>query len=182
MFTDKRSKRVVLVAHCLLNQNAKIDRCAHFGGAVPDILAPLASAGIGLIQLPCPEMLVLGLDRGAHPMRPATIEQEDTRVATAMQDAESIQACRELAIQYVDQVAQYQRHGFTVLGIVGVNGSPTCGVETNWANDEEPFGPGVFMRELSSMLAENGISLPMRGVKVYQPEALRRTITELIGA
>ena len=34
MFDDKRSKRVVLVAHCLLNQNARIDRYAFFPGAM----------------------------------------------------------------------------------------------------------------------------------------------------
>ena len=171
-----------MLAHCLLNQNAKIDRCAHFGGAVPDLLQPLVSAGIGLIQLPCPELLLLGLDRGAHPFHPATIEQEDTRVAQAMSQSERMRACREMTRPYIHQIAQYQSLGFEVLGVIGVNGSPTCGVETNWANDEESFGPGIFMRELSNALVESGISIPMRGVKVYQPEQTRRTAIEMIGA
>lgn len=36
------------------------------------------------------------------------------------------------------------------------------------------------MRELSNLLAENGLSLPMRGVKVYQTDALRRTLSEML--
>jgi hypothetical protein len=35
---------------------------------------------------------------------------------------------RTIARQVVDQVADYQSSGFTVVGIVGVDGSPSCGV------------------------------------------------------
>jgi hypothetical protein len=37
VFTDSRSKKVVFVAHCVLNQNAKIDRCARYPGAMREL-------------------------------------------------------------------------------------------------------------------------------------------------
>ena len=66
MFTDARSKRVVLAVHCILNQNARIDECAHFPGAMGRIAQLLVDSGVGIVQLPCPELLYLGLDRQAH--------------------------------------------------------------------------------------------------------------------
>ncbi len=39
MFTDKRSKRVIFVAHCILNQNAISDGTADYPGSHVDIIA-----------------------------------------------------------------------------------------------------------------------------------------------
>ncbi|MEA4909824.1 MAG: hypothetical protein GYA17_10990 [Chloroflexi bacterium] len=180
MFNDQRSKKVLLVAHCILNQNAKIDRCAHFPGAVPDLLRPLLDAGIGILQMPCPELLGMGLDRQAEPGRGASVEAEDTRVAAWMQATGGQAVCRQLAAGLGYQVEQYRRNGFEVLGVLGVNGSPTCGVETNWEADEEKAQPGVFIRTLQAELAGRGMALPMRGVKVYQPVPARVALLELI--
>jgi len=54
MFTDKRSKRVVLCLHCLLNHNARIDGCAYYPGAMTEIVQVLMEAGVGVVQMPCP--------------------------------------------------------------------------------------------------------------------------------
>jgi predicted secreted protein len=63
MFNDKRSKKIILVSHCILNQNTKLDECTHFPGPVWDVVKLLADRGYGIIQIPCPELLLLGLDR-----------------------------------------------------------------------------------------------------------------------
>ena len=63
MFDDKRSRKVILVAHCVFNQNAKLDRCAHYPGPIKEAAEILLDSGIGIIQMPCPELLALGLDR-----------------------------------------------------------------------------------------------------------------------
>jgi hypothetical protein len=41
MFIDHRSKRIVLVAHCILNQNAISDGTAHFPGSFRDVVDTL---------------------------------------------------------------------------------------------------------------------------------------------
>ena len=63
MFTDRRSKKIILVAQCILNQNAKIDGCAHYPGAIEGVAEVLIRSGCGIVQLPCPEVMHLGLDR-----------------------------------------------------------------------------------------------------------------------
>lgn len=180
MFTDARSRTVMLVAHCLLNQNAKIDRCAHQPGMVREIVAALLDAGVGVVQMPCPELLALGLDRQVDPIQPGTIASEDTRVAQRMAEPPIAAMCQSLAAGLVSQVREYQKHGFIVLGVLGVNGSPTCGVETGWAADHEPPEPGVFMRCLQMELSQQGLSLPMRGVKVYQPAEMVAAVQALV--
>ena len=64
MFTDARSKRVIFVAHCLLNQNSISDGTADYPGANEEILQILLKAKVGIVQMPCPELCCLGLDRG----------------------------------------------------------------------------------------------------------------------
>ena len=180
MFDDKRSKRVLLIAHCILNQNAKIDRCAHYPGAMREVAQLLIDAGIGVLQMPCPELLCLGLDRqvelGLHP----TIESEDTRVARRMQEDQARAICRRVADDLVCQLIEYRKNKFELVGVVGINGSPTCGVESTWANDQETRGAGSFIQILDEECRKQGIALSMRGIRAYEPQRATTTVLNLL--
>jgi predicted secreted protein len=180
VFTDKRSRKIVLAAHCVLNQNAKIDQCAHYPGAIQEVTQLLLDAGLGIVQMPCPELLYLGLDRQADPGAPATVASEDTRVARRMRETPASVLCGELAGRLVLQVLDYRKNGFEVAGIIGINGSPTCGVEANWAEDEEEPGPGVFIRRLDEQLRANGMRVSLRGIKALEPQCALAAVNELL--
>ena len=180
MFEDKRSKRVLLVAHCVLNQNVKIDRCAHYPGMIEQVSQVLIDAGVGLIQMPCPELLYLGLDRQVDKRAPATIESEDTRVARRMTEDTGKALCREIASNLIYQVEEYRKNGFEIIGIVGINGSPTCGVETTWSNNQEEQGAGVFLLVFREELDRRNIFLPMKGIKAYEPQNAIAAVLELL--
>ena len=62
-FNDARSKKIMVVPHCMLNQNARISSCAHFPSVMPKITEFLIQHNIGMIQWPCPELNFLGLGR-----------------------------------------------------------------------------------------------------------------------
>lgn len=64
MFNDGRSKKVVFIAHCLLNQNSISDGTAVYPATFKEIIDYFINADIGVIQMPCPELSCLGLDRG----------------------------------------------------------------------------------------------------------------------
>ncbi len=180
MFDDHRSKRVLLVAHCVLNQNAKIDRCAHYPGVIREAVEVLIQSGVGLIQMPCPELHCLGLDRQVDHEAVTTIESEDTRVARRMGEEENQAACRALAQALVFQVEQYLKNGFEVVGLLGINGSPTCGVETTRANDLEEHGPGIFIRLLHEACREKDMTLRQRGITAREPHKAARAVQELV--
>ncbi|TCL73342.1 putative secreted protein [Hydrogenispora ethanolica] len=180
MFDDRRSKKLLLVAHCILNQNAKLDACAHYPGAIREAAAALLDAGVGIVQLPCPELLCLGLDREAAPGSRPTVAKEDTRIAARMAEEAPTGACRALAAEILRQLLEYRKHGFAVLGLLGINGSPTCGVETTWADGAEREGPGVFIRQLAAALDREGLAVEMAGIKAREAEAAVAAVHRLL--
>ncbi len=96
MFNDRRSKRVILVAHCLLNQNAKLDACAHYPGAMKEVAQLLVASGVGIVQLPCPELAYLGLDRQVAPGTAPSVASEDSRIARRMGEDSARSTCEAL--------------------------------------------------------------------------------------
>jgi len=74
----------------------------------------------------------------------------------------------------------YQKHGFAVLGIVGVDRSPCCGVNTTSDQDRELPGRGVFIASLRAALESAGLTVPVIGIKPSAPEALDR-VRSLLG-
>jgi predicted secreted protein len=180
MFGDKRSKKVLLVAHCILNQNAKIDRCAYYPGAIKEVSRILVDADVGILQMPCPELFCLGLAREVKTGMDTTVESEDTRVARRMAEDQAKTLCRKLAIDLIYQAEEYQKNGFELVGVIGINGSPTCGVETTWSNDQEKQGQGVFIQILDEASRRRNISLPMRGIKAYEPQQAIAVVRNLM--
>jgi predicted secreted protein len=182
MFDDKRSRRLVLVAHCVLNQNAKLDRCARYPGAIVEVSEALVREGVGILQLPCPELVCLGLDRGSEPGIATTVEAEDTRIARRMAEEDSRRTCRNLADGVIHQIQEYRKHGFEIVGLVGINGSPSCGVETTWSENHEVEGPGILTKALLETPA--GGSLRMVGIKASSPnhaiEQVRRLVSRSV--
>lgn len=54
MFNDARSKSLVFVAHCILNQNAISDGTATSPGHIEEILGLLSASDVGIVRMQCP--------------------------------------------------------------------------------------------------------------------------------
>ncbi len=157
---DNRSRKIILLAHCLLNQNSIVEGLARYHAMVRELIDILHKYGIGIIQLPCPEMLHSGLRRWWQ-----VREQYDNpgfrRIA------------RELVKPVIDYLLEYKRNGFQVLGLIGVSGSPSCGVHytsssNSWLGNpsrakpsKRVSGRGVFIQILVEEAAKNNIQLPL---------------------
>lgn len=157
------------MCHCLLNSNAKIDGLALYGGAHVPVVGKYLSSGAGIIQLPCPETTYLGLKRWGM-----TRDQYDTPFYR--------RHCRTLLQPYIDQLIDYRRNGCGIEAVVGVDGSPSCGVhfscegycggmidpqKTQLAH--EVAGRGVFIDELTRLLEENDITIPFDAINEHDP-------------
>ncbi len=182
MFSDKRSRKVILVSHCILNQNTKLDECAHFPGPVSDVLELLNNRGYGIIQMPCPELLLLGLDRQVNYLDNPTVMSEDTRIAKFMKEKKAQQFCKKLTEDIIYQIKEYQMNEFEIIGLIGINGSPTCGVETTWSENEERTGYGEFIKILTKEFEQNGIHLKMTGIKSIDPDSAVKNIIKMLEA
>ena len=129
----ERSRRIVLISHCLLNVNSRAKGIARYPSIHP-LICELAEHEFGVIQLPCPELAHEGLDRD-----PAEIDHYDT--------PEYRELCRNAALRVAEEVAEYVSNDYTIAGVVGVEGSPSCAASNL----------GIFMQELMVVLDQYGI-------------------------
>lgn len=125
---------MVLVSHCLLNQNTRYAGGATRSGAVAELLEELVRGGFGIHQLPCPERLAWG----------GVLKTRVTRMYGArgglLYPVRGLligpflwwtrHVYRRLARRVVRDVVEYRRSGIEVAGIIGIGGSPSCGVST----------------------------------------------------
>jgi predicted secreted protein len=137
-----RKKKIIILSHCILNQNSVVHPLARAKGAYTAIIEKILQEEIGIIQLPCPELLHLGENRP-----PMTKKEYDT--------PEFRRLCKTLLQNAMMQIQEYQRNGYEILGILGINESPTCSLL------EER---GVLMEEFESALSNAKIKLPLLGV------------------
>lgn len=181
MFTDKRSKKIILVSHCLLNQNSISDGTADFPSQFQEIVSYLMSQHIGIIQLPCPELLCLGLDRGDPMSHTRPLLQENTRIREKLSDSHCLDQLNHEADKIIQQIEEYKKHGFRVLGLIGVNRSPSCGIDSTTRDGVEVQGKGVFAAVLSEALSRHGIVLPMSGIKTSEIEDSIAKVHSMLG-
>lgn len=137
-----RKKKLIIVSHCILNQNSVVHPLARAKGAYTAIVEKILKEEIGIIQLPCPELLHLGEDRP-----PTTRDDYDTTEFRAL--------CKKLLHTVLIQIKEYQRHGYEILGILGINESPTCSLLKE---------RGILMDEFQLALDDLNIALPALGV------------------
>ncbi len=165
MFDDGRSKRVVFIAHCFLNQNSISDGTAVYPAAFKEVIDSFLNTDTSIVQMPCPELCCLGLDRGNTYGADSPIVIENTRIRSEMKRDCYRSKLSSLADYVVQQILEYKNYGFEVIGIIGANRSPNCGVDTTSDDNEEISGMGLFMEKISLQLSEKNVSIPMIGLK-----------------
>ena len=173
---------ILFVSHCILNTAAKV---VLYNQAEIDAEEQLRrrfvgralETGVQLIQLPCPEFTLYGAHRWGH-------------VSDQFDNPFFRDHCRRTLEPVLQQMEEYLACGerFEVLGVVGVDGSPSCGVDytctADWygsfdgrqglddtlASCQLVRRPGVFMRVLTEMLAERGWQDRVIVRSLYAPE------------
>ncbi len=180
MFNDDRSRKLVITSHCLLNQNSISDGTADLPSQFSGIIQLLMSQNIGLIQLPCPELLCLGLDRQDKEGANRELLQENSRIRTLLQQEKYRKLLQTKAEELAYQIEQYLRYDFEIFGIIGVNRSPSCGIETTSIDGAEQPGKGVFMEIIAGELQQRNLSIKMLGTKTGEIEASVKSVREFL--
>ena len=174
---------IIFVSHCVLNVASKVVMYNEAEMAAEEDLrrrfvSKAVSQGVQLVQLPCPEFIMYGSRRWGH-----VSEQFDTPFFRSQ--------CRRMLEDYMLQIREYLSNDrFRILGIVGIDGSPSCGVDYTcygtWGgnlSDRDDLndciatsrlgtGKGVLMDEFSKLLKEQGIDVPMVGLFAEEPEKI----------
>ncbi len=186
---DERGNTVVLVSHCALNENARYLGGAFHGAAVPGILETALRDGHGIVQMPCPEQRAWGgilkkymwLSLGMR--RTPLFALRGVIVPLFILHTRIVY--RRIARRIARDICDYRDSGFRVIGILGMDGSPSCGVNSRLdmkktfrffssldpvmldrrSMNERMYGTclvngrGLFMAEVEKILARKGITI-----------------------
>lgn len=173
----KRSKKIIVVSHCLLSANAKVGPLAEYPGVLRKVMDPFIEDGTGIMQLPCPESSYLGINRWGM-----SYEQYD--------HPNFRRHCRNILTPSLDQIETFIAAGYDILGVIGADGSPNCGVtkipsglsggvirDTKDVEKQlEGFryieGTGVFFSVLKELLQNRGISVRFMAVDEKNPSTI----------
>ena len=135
-FKDNRGRKIVYVSCCLLNQNAHAPGIASRKGAFNELIQMFLDNDIGIEQLPCMECRLWGgvSRKTIHKLQPLVLNSVGRpwfpiiEFFTNIEMGKTKYACSKEAKKVVKRIQDYLTEGYTILGIFGVNGSPTCGV------------------------------------------------------
>jgi predicted secreted protein len=161
---DSRKRKVVFLTHCFLNINTRFPQGCAFAGANVPVINTLLKHDLGIIQMPCPEFLCMGLEKELYGEIP---------------ESELRDCFRNIAAGVVYQIQAYLKLGFEISGIIGMNPSPSCGIEVSKGkgtmlgldrDTSEKEEPGVFIEELIGLAEQRGIQdLPFFGIRRILP-------------
>lgn len=164
----KRSKKMVLVSHCLLNVNSKVEGLATSTACVRNIVDYLLDSDFGIIQMECPELTCMGIKRWGQ-----SIDQYDNPFYE--------EHCDKIAINIVNMVRNYTKNGYEIKYVIGIDGSPTCGVDLtstgNCGGENITFdnfrtqkGSGMLMKAIKNRAKNFGLDLTFVGLNEECPE------------
>lgn len=173
---DRRSRRLVAVIECALNQNARDAGAASYRAVNKALLRLCMRYGVGIVQIPCPEMRFLGLAR-ERPQGKSIREVLDTPAGC--------QCCLVISQDLASTLRDYRNNGCRLLAILGGNPqSPGCAVHGQSAASDPgrlAVESGVLMRILQEELRKQGIDVPFRGMRDCHPEWLNEDLRWLEG-
>ena len=175
-------KKIIFVSHCILNTASKVilynqEEMDAEEALRKKFMHQVIDSDVHVIQLPCPEFTLYGAKRWGH-------------VSDQFDNVFFRTHCRKILTPVMEQLKEYlaNEDWFEVLGFVGVDGSPSCGVDYtcrgNWygsfegrKNLDETLadahlvkGSGVFMSVLKEMIKEENLEEKIKITSLFAPE------------
>lgn len=175
-------KKILIISHCLLNNAAKLqsneDDLKDEDDLRKEMLKIALEKDIQIFQLPCPEYTLYGPRRWGHSKN-------------QFENPFYKSHCKKILSQIIDEIEGYyiENELYEILAIVGVDGSPSCGIDYTYKSDlwmgefsnrksnlEDDLKSikrenisGSFMEILKSELERRNIFL--RFIGLYAPES-----------
>ena len=167
-------EKILVVSHCILNKASKVkgynmEEMEEENQLRKELLKEVFDKDIELLQLPCPEFIMYGSKRWGH-------------VKNQFDNPFFRKNCKEILNPIIEQLKEYNnsKDRFQILGIVSVEGSPSCGYNLTCkgnyggelggcSNLQEKIESivmvneaGVFMEELKILLDKNDLHIDIR--------------------
>ena len=172
---NSQNKSVVLVPGCLLCPVFQVKYDSTKLAWREEIMKALVDAGVGIVQMPCPEALFRGYDEGLS-RKPHGVRYYEKLPGFQHH-------CKALAEATLEQILALEKHEIRVKAILGIENSPTCAVNRIFTYGiGTEHRAGLFVEALMSLMPEKGLSVPIIGItkhKKSQEKEIRRLFTLL---
>jgi predicted secreted protein len=173
--SDNRSKKFIFIPFCSLAQAfhasglVKFDWC----GTITPVINEIVKKDINIIQMPCPESLFPNLEIGLV-RAPKSYSKYDTPDFRAH--------CMKLAQDVLTQIKAILNNGYEIIGIIGIEYSPSCAVNIQYSNKGHINLSGIYIQELKKLLKENNISIPFLGINRRGIKTSVKRIVDLLNS
>lgn len=148
----ERSKKIVILAHCILNQNSVVIPYAREMKVFKPFVEKCLDENIGILQLPCPEKALYGLKRWGH-------------VKDQFEHPGFINPAKESLNNFLEEIKEYIANDYEILGVYGIKGSPSCGVSLtcrgDWCGEASNYRDLEDIKARVSMVEEMGIYMEL---------------------
>jgi len=141
------SNRVVFVPHCLLNQSIRSNLGKKSNEKVKDLIHLFLDSGVGIVQLPCPEIEFNG-----------KLKKYSGKVYKTKNYKEH---CQGLSLVVSKEIKKYLDSDYNILGIFGIEFSPTCAVHKINNGKKVDFKRGIFIEELEKQMQKQNFQVPI---------------------
>jgi len=184
---DKRSMRVVLMCHCVINQSAKLEGIAGWPGVINEVLDIVSGSGCGILQIPCPEMIYEGIGRFDK-------STEQYKCAGFRK------VCSQITEDVIDQAENYLEWGYDIPCLIAIDGSPSCGynlsqtapewrglvAEQSWKKVRYQKKSGVLIEQIQAELNNRSLDIPIVGIpevpELGSLDNALKTLKDLLGS
>ncbi|WP_097015291.1 CD3072 family TudS-related putative desulfidase [Anaerocolumna aminovalerica] len=171
--------KILIVSHCILNISSKVvsynqEEIKQENANREKLIKYVLKNNIQLLQLPCPEFLLYGAKRWGH------VKEQFNHPYFRKQ-------CREMLEPIIMQLKEYASYPerFQLLGIIAIDGSPSCGYHMtckgDWGGEftgcpdlHKKFynlymakEPGIFMEEMISFLKKENVDIPIMDLSTF---------------
>ena len=146
-------KKVVFVPHCVLNQNVRAVGKEKSNGTIKEVVNFLAEAEVGIVQLPCPEV---EFDGGLN----RKFKSKETY------DENYKNHCNQISLKVLKEIKKYLEKDYKVVGILGVEFSPTCGVNRIESGKKILPGKGILTEEIEKEMQKENFQVPIVSINL----------------
>ncbi len=170
--SDKRDKRMVFMIECILNQNSRDIGAASYQAMNFKVINLCMKYHVGMVQIPCPEMICLGFARERKPGQ---------SIRDVLDTESGRRCCADLAGIVGGRIKEYVDRENKILAVLGGNPeSPGCAIHYEGATRRKLSGQsGVFMQALFRELSRIQIDVPFLGIRDCRSDWLKSDLQSL---
>jgi predicted secreted protein len=125
-----------------------------YTGIIKELMNLFSESNVGVVQIPCPQADF----NGGLKRRTKSKDAYDTKKYRTH--------CGKISSSLLKQIGKYLKEDYSVLGILGVEFSSTCGVHQIENGRRKTPGKGILMEEFESVMQKKNFQVPVIGVNL----------------